>query len=156
VTENWLSALVNAAVEAEATEARHTQLSEAQAQGLLQWCLTGSSGSSDSAGSTGTTSGVKVSCVHCGKPAVVPMMQPDYEGMSDPLDAWWLCSEHRSAMQSIMGTPGSPGRPERSSHDQRIERYRALRRPHRSKGPQPEPPSMPRPGPGAPRPGIWR
>lgn len=142
-----MTAFIAAAAQAESIEARHTQLSEAQAQGLLEWCLHGSTGSSESAGSTGTTSGVKVSCVHCGKPAVVPMMQPGYENLGDPLDSWWLCAQHRSAMQAITGSPSSPGRPEDPPHEQYVKRLRGLS--HRlsaARSQQPSAPRMPRPG----------
>jgi len=151
---DWLTQLVIAAANLDQAEARATHLSESAQRDLLAWCLGETSGT-DGAGAGGASSPA-VKCTMCGQPAHVPALEANFEERGDPLDHWWLCSDHRSSMQSIMGTPGSPGRPERSSHDQRIERYRALRRPHRSQGPQPEPPSMPRPGPGAPRPGIWR
>lgn len=154
MTESWITAFLNAVIEADQIEARHTQLSGAQAQGLPEWCLGGSTGSS-AASPGGAASGTSssVTCVQCDQPAVIPMMQPGYENLGDPLDAWWLCSQHRSSMRLILGTPGSPGRPEDPPHEQYVKRLRGpSHRLSAVRSQQPVPPSMPRPS--AARPGA--
>jgi hypothetical protein len=127
VTESWINVFLDAVAEAEQVERHHTELSEKQAAGLLQWCLNGSSGSPSSTGPTGTGSAVSASCTMCGEPAVVPALEAGHEDRGDPLDHWWLCPGHRSSMAAIMGSSGSPGRPERSAHDQRVDRYARCR-----------------------------
>ena len=90
--------------------------------------------------------------------------RPSPRTSGDPLDSWWLCSQHRSSMQSIMGVPSSPGRPERSARDQRVARLRemsARMRSRRSEAPSAPSsrgmaPKMPRVSAASPRPGIWR
>lgn len=87
-----------------------------------------------------------------------------YESHGDPTDHMWLCSTHRAAMQSLLGTPSSPGRPSASAHDQRVTKYRTMAQHYRARrSAAPTPPRMSRPGnerPGASapqmsKPSIW-
>lgn len=147
MTESWITAFLDAVIAADQIEGRANELNESAARGLLQWCM-----NPDRPGVGGGGSGTfSPKCVMCGQPAHVPALA-GAESHGDPLDHMWLCHVHRSAMQSILGRPSSPGRPERSAHDQRADRYRSLRRPHRDQGPTPPPPRMPSSSPPKPSP----